>query len=137
MENIEKLYKLKPLEILEVEHKDEYDIIYATTYYTRVPGGWVYSYDKSSTFIPYSTEFEPKKQQKQKELFTPEKQKSKTLEERKDEFRQKVISICKEKEYNLETIGKPFFYYWSEHGENDKKMKFEKQKEVCIKQKWL
>ena len=50
-EFIRRLYKLKPLEW--IHQHDE-------SYWLRVPGGWIYSDEKGSVFVPFNNEFMPK-----------------------------------------------------------------------------
>jgi len=60
------------------------------------------------------------------------KPKGKTIEERKEDFRKSI-----EKYYPNFSLGKlrEFYDYWTEHGENDKKMRFEKEKSFGIKRR--
>jgi hypothetical protein len=64
-----------------------------------------------------------------------EKRRDKNIEDRKEEFKK----LTKEKwielggpSYLIETEAHKFFFYWSEHGDNDKKMRFEKQSSFGI-----
>lgn len=55
----------------------------------------------------------------------------KTLVDRKNDFRLKVIEILRNERpqyYNEKDENKLFFEYWSEHSEKGKKMRFEKEK---------
>jgi hypothetical protein len=101
----------------------------------RVPGGWNYIYifkgKFTSVHVPYSAKEKPKKPQQTSII------NSLTLEDRKEQFKISVGSVCKDKGYNLEAVGKPFFIYWSEHGEGDKKMRFEKEKTFGISSRIL
>lgn len=61
----------------------------------------------------------------------------KTIEERKAEFKNSLLPFLKEYDQNMV---KDFFEYWSEHGERDKKMRFEKEKSFGISRRlgtWL
>ena len=60
------------------------------------------------------------------------KEKDKDLETRKKEFSNTIIKYLGK--YN-ETMLESFINYWSEHGENDKKMRFEKEKVFGISQR--
>ena len=53
------------------------------------------------------------------------------VKEREQKFKQKVFEF---KEYDEELLNK-FFNYWSQHGENDRLMLFEKQKSFEIKKR--
>ena len=57
------------------------------------------------------------------------KPKGKTLEERKTNFVNKVDS------YSHLYVLDEFVAYWTEHGDNDKKMRFEKEKSFGIKRR--
>lgn len=60
---------------------------------------------------------------------------NKTLEERKEEFKDSVKSKWLNlggSDYLLEAEAHKFFFYWSEHGETDNKMRFEKEKSFGI-----
>jgi len=60
---------------------------------------------------------------------------NKTLEERKEEFKELTKAAWLKlggANYLAEGEVKKFFGYWSEHGENDKKMRFEKQSSFGI-----
>tara|TARA_R110000787_G_scaffold126553_1_gene237865 strand:- start:794 stop:1507 length:714 start_codon:yes stop_codon:yes gene_type:complete len=54
---------------------------------------------------------------------------TKNLEARKYDFKLKVIDY--KSKYDTDML-KDFFEYWSEHGENDRKMRYEKQKSFGI-----
>lgn len=54
------------------------------------------------------------------------KEKVINIEARKLAFKNKIWNEFKDK-YKLETL-KAFYEYWTEHGDNDKKMRFEKEK---------
>jgi len=59
----------------------------------------------------------------------------KNLPTRKDEFRLKCIEVLssdREKFYQEKDENKKFFDYWTEHGEKDLKMRFEKEKSFDI-----
>lgn len=58
------------------------------------------------------------------------KKEKKTIEERKSEFHFKLSCYAELDKTSLE-----FFEYWTEHGENDKKMRFEKEKSFDIKKR--
>ncbi len=58
--------------------------------------------------------------------------KKKLLLERKEDFRLKVNKF--EVDYGLDLITE-FYYYWTEHNEGGKKMKFEMQKVFDIKRR--
>ena len=63
------------------------------------------------------------------------KRKEKTLEERKEEFKKLTKTTWLKlggANYLAESEAHKFFWYWSEHGENDKKMRFEKQSSFGI-----
>lgn len=53
-----------------------------------------------------------------------------TLEQRKLNFKKRVIA-CQSEKYDIKLL-QDFFTYWSEHGENDRKMRFEKEKTFGI-----
>jgi len=57
------------------------------------------------------------------------KNKIKTIEERKRDFATLIFDHTRE--YGGKTVNE-FYLYWSEHGENDKKMRFEKQTSFSI-----
>ena len=61
-----------------------------------------------------------------------ETNKQRTIEERKIKFYDSLIE-CGE-EYPKQML-RDFFNYWTEHGENDKKLRFEKEKTFGIKQR--
>ena len=56
----------------------------------------------------------------------------KTIEQRKEEFGLKIKESGAVEKYGREMCLK-FFNYWTEHGDSDKKMRFEKQKSFDIK----
>lgn len=60
------------------------------------------------------------------------KPKTKPLEERKRAFSDKLSEY--KNEYPRDML-KDFYYYWTEHGDNDKKMRFEKEKSFGIKRR--
>lgn len=65
------------------------------------------------------------------------KPKGKTLEERKDKF---IIDVWIDVESHFNKLFSynnvsDFLDYWTEHGENDKKMRFEKEKSFGIKRR--
>ena len=49
----ENIFEMKLHDYISINHVDK--II-------RVPGGWIYQFDESNTFIPYSDEFKQKKE---------------------------------------------------------------------------
>ena len=56
-----------------------------------------------------------------------------TLEERKAAFKKSLSSVWKEKHSEVQQVAiKEFFEHWTEHGENDKKMRYEKEPSFCI-----
>ncbi len=62
-------------------------------------------------------------------------QKRKSIEERAKEFKLKVWQIAKNTEFENVSILRKFHEYWTEHGENDRKMRFEKEKSFGIKRR--
>lgn len=58
------------------------------------------------------------------ELLRSKKQKGKTIQERKMDFIKKMSNY--NVSYDVQML-KDFFNYWTEHGEKDKKMRFEKE----------
>ena len=63
------------------------------------------------------------------------KPKGKTLEERKENFETKVHQFgILDNDFNYNQVNE-FFEYWTEHGDNDKKMRFEKEKSFGIKRR--
>ena len=67
-----------------------------------------------------------KEKEKEKEYNIAPKVAQKTIEQRKKDFELKIFTDDNLKEYS-DTMLVNFFEYWSEHGENDRKMRFEKQ----------
>ena len=63
-----------------------------------------------------------KEKEKEKEVYS--------LEERKQKFAHKLATFLND--YDKKMI-REFYDYWSEHGENDRKMRFEKQTSFSIK----
>ncbi len=62
-----------------------------------------------------------------------------SIEERKVEFSKKILTHI-ESAYILKEDAIEFYNYWTEHGDNDRKMRFEKEKSFGIKQRlstWL
>jgi hypothetical protein len=111
---MEKIYELKLHERCFLD--EEISVL-------RVPGGWNYEYPDVVQFVPYSDEFKPK-QPKQKSI-------TMTLQERKDNFKIAVCSVQEKNRYGISDT-REFFEYWTEHGEADKKMRFEKEKTFNI-----
>jgi len=67
------------------------------------------------------------------------KKTTKSIIERKTSFASSLSSVCLDKNVS-DFIKKKFFDYWSEHGEKDKKMRFEKEKSFDIGlrvERWL
>jgi hypothetical protein len=80
-------------------------------------------YNKKQVLIDL-TEYEAmQKRIKYLERFEPKKQK-KTIDERKTEFSTSLSAHLTE--YGKDMLNE-FYSYWTEHGEKDKKMRFEKQ----------
>lgn len=67
------------------------------------------------------------------QLYNDSKPKGKTLEERKYDFNTNVAKMGLDG-YQYDLL-KEFMDYWTEHGENDKKMRFEKEKSFGIKRR--
>lgn len=57
-----------------------------------------------------------------------------TIKDRKVEFSKKILTHI-EAGYISREDANDFYFYWTEHGENDRKMKFEKQKSFGVKQR--
>ena len=60
---------------------------------------------------------------------------NKNIEERKNEFKESVLSKWNDlggENYLSEDQAGQFFRYWSEHGDNDIKMRYEKEKSFGI-----
>jgi len=93
----------------------------------RVPGGWIYTTNTyRSTFVPFSNEFKPKEPvQKRIEI---------SKEDRMSNFYNAVAVHGKSQNMSKDEMRK-FYDYWSESGENEKKMRFEKEKTFDIKKR--
>ena len=61
-----------------------------------------------------------------------EKTRKKTIEERRKDFSESLLNFIPD--YDAKMVNE-FFLYWSEHGENDKKMRFEKQTSFSIERR--
>lgn len=59
----------------------------------------------------------------------------KSISERASDFKTQIWNIAKGTDYEDVEKLKAFWEYWSEHGENDKKMRFEKQTSFDIKRR--
>ena len=88
------------------------------------------NYDKRSQCDskPIAT---PRKVKKSKEKKSKEK-KIKNIKERKKIFAEKLAEF---KELYSSELLRNFYEYWTEHGENDKKMRFEKEKSYSIERR--
>lgn len=76
-------------------------------------------------------------QSKVKESKVKESKVNKTIEERKAEFKNSLLPFLSD--YSKELLNE-FFEYWTEHGERDKKMRFEKQNSFGLSRRlatWL
>lgn len=100
------------------------------------------SLKKESNPIQKSIKTEAKKEQNKSKLESNKNnnnnknKNNNSLEIRKSNFRKNVMEWCKwnedqQKEYPKEMLIE-FFEYWSEHGDNDKKMRYEKEKSFGI-----
>ena len=67
--------------------------------------------------------------------YTKPKTKKKSLEERKQVFFRKVLDEAQEVGVYTCDMVQDFIDYWTEHGDNDRKMRFEKQKSFGIKRR--
>jgi len=56
----------------------------------------------------------------------------KTIDQREKEFKLKIWELAKGTQFEDKETLREFFEYWSEHGENDRKMRFEKEKSFNI-----
>lgn len=61
--------------------------------------------------------------------------KTKSIDERKEEFAYKVGELCSQLRFLNHSTNIQFVDYWTEHGENAKKMRFEKEKVFDIKKR--
>ena len=62
-----------------------------------------------------------------------EKEKEKDIDVRKLTFKNSLWNTYK-KEYKVKTL-EAFYLYWTEHGDNDKKMRFEKEKSFSVERR--
>lgn len=106
----------------------------------RVAGGWIYNcwdYEKQNyivgNFIPFNDEFQ-NKTKTLKELFTTEEKANEkvVITLRKADFDIKVHE--KSNDYT-ELMKSEFIDYWTEYGENDRKMRFEKETSFNIERR--
>ena len=81
---------------------------------------------------------ERERREKREEEKREEERRKDNIDVRKLTFKQSLWKTFK-KDYEVETL-KEFFEYWSEHGESDKKMRFEKERSFSSKsrlQRWV
>lgn len=83
--------------------------------------------------IPNSANQDLAKSKKGERKKVPQKKES--IEDRAETFKKKVWLTAKGTEYNQEHELQKFWGYWSEHGENDRLMRCEKEKSFSIKRR--
>jgi hypothetical protein len=85
---------------------------------------------EQTTLKPPLNDPEAIKEDEEKEK-EPDKKKKLSIEDRKKVFTEKVFQIGTNANFDKEMLNE-FVSYWSEHGEEDRKMRFEKQTSFSI-----
>jgi len=121
--------KLQEMNMINIESNNQYSIVTICKYD---------EYQQSENY-KVTTKGQPKdnqvttKGQPSNTTKNANKDNNKNIEERKTEFKNSLrpfISISYDKILMTE-----FFEYWSEHGDNDKKMRFEKEKSFSVERR--